>query len=328
MLVSAPLVATLCVVLLFGYFVMQTREVAFDTSSSVGALNPATAVEPFPIGVDPIAKTIVESPDAEFYLGDHRGADSLAANSFVKKMVATLINFSWYQNLASPSGRILIIQPGERKEEVARNFGKILGWSSTDRAWFISTVASSSRNIEEGTYYPATYVTKRNARPEEVAPLVTERFENEVLRRYTKDIEAQIPLKDTLTIASLLEREAAGFEDMRLISGVIWNRLFAGMKLQLDATLQYAKGSERARTFWHVPTPADKNIDSPYNTYLHEGLPPTPIASPSLAAIVAALNPKKTDCMFYFHDDRGQFHCAPTYEGHVELLKQYYGQGK
>jgi UPF0755 protein len=328
MLVGAPLFAFLLCAGLLGYLVVQTREVAFDTSGSSSSQSKPGAVTPFPVGVDPQTKTITESPNAETYLGEHSGQDSLAQRSFIGHVMASLINFSWYQNIASPSGRILIIQPGERKEEVARNFGKILGWSSSDRARFIAQVASSSPSLKEGNYYPATYVTKRNARPEDVVPLVIERFETEVLSRYTEDIDAQVPLDDALTIASLLEREAAGFEDMRLISGVIWNRLFVGMKLQLDATLQYAKGTERDRSYWMVPVPADKNITSAYNTYKKEGLPPSPIANPSLDTIVAALNPKKTDCMFYFHDDDGIFHCAPTYEGHVALLKKYYGQGK
>ncbi|MFM2374237.1 MAG: hypothetical protein RLZZ234_232 [Candidatus Parcubacteria bacterium] len=327
MLVGAPLTATLCLVFLIGYMVIQTREVAFDASQSATSER-ATTVEPFPIGVDPLRKTITELPNADSYLGDNRNAESLAERSVFSHIMASLINFSWYQNLASPSGRILIIQPGERKEEAARNFGKILGWTQSDRAQFMRIIASSTPLVHEGTYYPATYVTKRNARPEEVAPLVIERFETEVLSRYTEEVAAQVPLHDALTVASLLEREAAGFEDMRLISGVIWNRLFVGMKLQLDATLQYAKGNERERSFWTIPVPDDKNIKSPYNTYQNEGLPPSPIANPSLDAIVAALNPKKTDCMFYFHDDHGAFHCAPTYEGHVALLKQYYGQGK
>ena len=65
-----------------------------------------------------------------------------------------------------------------------------------------------------------------------------------------------------------------------------------------------------------------------YNTYQNKGLPPGPIATPSMAAVLAALNPKNTDCIFYFHDARGNFHCTENYKEHVRLLKKYYGQGK
>jgi UPF0755 protein len=100
------------------------------------------------------------------------------------------------------------------------------------------------------------------------------------------------------------------------------------MRLQIDATLQYAKGSNPQHVWWPKVTPSDKYIASAYNTYKNEGLPPAPIANPSMEAIIAALNPKKTDCMYYFHDKKAGFHCTKTYEEHVALLKEYYGKGK
>lgn len=116
---------------------------------------------------------------------------------------------------------------------------------------------------------------------------------------------------------------------MRLISGIIWNRLFINMNLQIDATLQYAKANtSAANSWWPAPLPADRFRKSPYNTYLNKGLPPAPIASPSVASVLAALNPKNTSCMFYFHDSAGRFHCSDTYDQHVALLKKYYGRGK
>ena len=116
---------------------------------------------------------------------------------------------------------------------------------------------------------------------------------------------------------------------VRAISGIIWNRLFANMNLQIDATLQYAKANSTAtKSWWPKVTPADLSRKSPYNTYVHSGLPPTPIANPSVAAVLAALNPLNTSCMFYFHDNAGRFHCSDTYTEHVTLLKKYFGQGK
>ena len=84
---------------------------------------------------------------------------------------------------------------------------------------------------------------------------------------------------------------------MRLISGIIHNRLKIGMPLQIDATLQYITG--QSNNWWPVPRSEDKEIDSPFNTYQNKGLPPLPIATPSKDAIRAALNPAKTDCLYY-----------------------------
>ena len=287
--------------------------------------------EPFPLGVDPHAESITERPEVDTYLGEHIDTRSLATRSnrgWFGRILGTLAQSAIYQNFASPTGRILVIQSGERKEEVANNFGKILKWDNDEKAAFTTSITDAEPAISEGKFVPATYITGKDASPEEVAKLVTDRFETDIRSRYTEDIEAVVPLEQTLIIASLLEREAYDFDDMRHISGVIWNRLFADMNLQLDASLQYAKGTKSTTSWWPRVVPADKYIKSPFNTYAHEGLPPAPIANPSLDAILAALNPRKTDCMYYFHDKKGGFYCSVTYEEHVAKLKQIYGRGK
>ena len=159
--------------------------------------------------------------------------------------------------------------------------------------------------------------------------MIHDKFVSDVLNRYTSEVEAQVPIVDALTIASLLEREASDFENMREVSGVIWNRLFINMPLQLDATLQYARaGKATEKNWWPTPKPADKYLDSPYNTYAYKGLPPGPISNASAAAILAALNPYPTDCLYYFHDSEGDYHCSKTYEEHVANLKIQHGRGK
>jgi UPF0755 protein len=88
-----------------------------------------------------------------------------------------------------------------------------------------------------------------------------------------------------LKVASIIQREAAGKEDMALISGVIWNRLLNDQPLEIDATIQYARGNTGSG--WWAPIKASDidNIDSPYNTYKNNGLPPTPISNPGIDAI-------------------------------------------
>ncbi len=317
-----------------GFFIVKTTNIVKNSDTKVlyeVATAPIDKTPEFPLGVDPLRKEISENPIVDSYFEEHISAkedSTKSRTSWFPKILGRLALFNWYQNLASLSSRVLVIQSGERKEQIADHFAKILGWDTAQKETFLKDIEHATPELFEGKFVPGTYTVPRGATPEEVMPLILERFNTEILSRYGKDTESVVPLMDALIIASLLEREAYDFEDMRQISGVIWNRLFIDMKLQIDATLQYAKGSKPSEPWWPKVKPSDKYIASVYNTYEHVGLPPAPIANSSLDAILAALNPKKTDCMYYFHDKQAEFHCAPTYKEHVELLKQYYGRGK
>lgn len=327
-------VAVLLLLLNIGFFSIKTNEFVFRTQSATQPEEVATKNDkpvPFPLGVNPARKEITENANVETYFNEQiasKNGGGGAHTTWLHKAVAKLALSGWYQNLASPISRMLVIQSGERKEQIAENFGKILGWDKSARTTFLELIASATPMMTEGKFFPATYVVNKGATPADVAPLILDRFNGEILSRYGSDIERVVPLEDALTIASILEREAYDFEDMRQISGVIWNRLFSDMNLQIDATLQYAKGSKTNQPWWPRVLPSDKYIDSPFNTYKNEGLPPAPIANPSLDAILAALNPTNTECLFYFHDKNAGFHCTKTYEEHVALLKEYYGRGK
>jgi cell division protein YceG involved in septum cleavage len=332
---SVTITGGLCLLLLLPFTSLAPR-LAFTTSPQSLFTNPtSSSTTPFPIGVNPKTKTVEENPLVNSYIGanvasNHTGP-SLATNWFTK-LTAALAQHDWYQNLASPISRTLVIQSGERQEEITQNFAQILKWDADEQAAFIARLATEVPVLPDGKLYPGKYTVSKDADPETVAVAVAEKFNAEVRARYTDDIEAIVPLRDTLIIASLLEREAYDFEDMRYISGVIWNRLFINMRLQIDATMQYAKSTKsknlQSNEWWPVPTPADKAINSPYNTYKHAGLPPAPIANPSIDAIIAALNPRETDCLFYFHDTDGTFYCTKTYEEHVALLKEVYSKNK
>jgi len=284
---------------------------------------------PFPVGVDPTLKLIVENIEVDTYFAIHVSARTSRPKqlSWFEQTIGKIAESAWYQQLASPIGQVLVIHPGERKEEIAEKFAALLDWNDEEREEF-SKLVDRSTYLTEGMYFPGRYLSHVEATPREVAALITTEFDAEILTRYTDEVAVQVPLEQALTIASLIEHEAYDFTDAREISGIIWNRLFIGMNLQLDATLQYAKADGSHTTWWPKPVPDDKYIDSPFNTYKHEGLPPAPIANPSLDAILAALNPIETDCLFYFHDDYSRFHCSETYEEHVGLLRQYFGRGR
>jgi UPF0755 protein len=212
---------------------------------------------------------------------------------------------------------------------VTNAFANVLGWNKKQKQEFMVAAPNSLLQLSEGSFAPGVYPVAVGTAPKEARIIVSDRFYKDVLSHYGTTTLSIVPLNQALTIASLIEREKGGNDDMRIISGIIWNRLFIGMNLQIDATLQYAKANSVAtKSWWPGVAPGDQFRKSPYNTYLHKGLPPSPIANPSVASILAALNPRETSCMFYFHDARGGFHCTDTYAEHVALLKKYYGRGK
>ncbi len=234
-----------------------------------------------------------------------------------------LTSLDFYENLANPSIKIVKIREGLRKEEIVEIMAEKLNWTEEDKNEFLNAhLALNSKNLE-GKYFPKTYFIPKDEDPIGVTSAMMKEFTKETAL-VKKPKTAQVINQDTaLKIASIIQREAGGKSDMKLISGIIWNRLFNGMKLQMDATLQYAKGSEEDG-WWQKVVPKDKNIDSFYNTYLYAGLPPSPIANPGLAAIEAAYNPQKTTCLFYLHDKKGNIHCTKTYEEHKKNIDRYY----
>ncbi len=296
----------------------------------------SNTTQQFPVTVNPKNKTIVENAEVNAYL---EGSSSPfvasvaeADNPFwdIFTSVATAIaDMPWYQNIASVSGidsRLITVNPGMRKEQVAEIFAKALSWNNQQKEQFVTPGNGSTLPLVEGSFFPGTYFVDGQMTPTTVQALVNDRFTENVLDHYGTSTAQIVPLSQALTIASIIQRETIGNADMRLVSGIIWNRIFMNMNLQIDATLQYAKASSNATAVWWPNViPKDKYIKSPYNTYINPGLPPTPIASPSVAAILAALNPIKTSCVYYFNDKKGGFHCSPTYAEHVKLLKEYYG---
>lgn len=292
--------------------------------------------EQFPVTVDPKNKMIVENAQVNAFLESANSplqATVINAGNVLKDLFAqiatSIADTPWYQSLAATNGRFVNITPGMRKEQVANAFAKTLSWNNKQKKEFLTAPPSSPLPLPEGSFSPGIYSVVSGMPPLEAQVLVNERFYENILSRYGTTTAEIVPLNQALTIASLIEREAGGVDDMRLISGIIWNRLFINMNLQIDATLQYARASNDAGAgWWPAPMPADRFRKSPYNTYLHSGLPPTPIANPSVASVLAALNPKKTSCLFYFHDSAGEFHCSDIYAEHVVLLKKYYGRGK
>ncbi len=222
----------------------------------------------------------------------------------------------------TPYLRWVTIPEGLRKEEIAKIFQEKLGWSDEETRKWISANTAERNDYFEGVYFPDTYLIPVDESPLDVAHRLQAKFE-EKFAPYAKEAVAQnIKWTTLLKIASIVQREAAGKSDMPLIAGVLWNRLLKNMKLEVDATVQYARG-DKGKGWWAPLSSSDKQIDSPYNSYKYAGLPPHPIANPGLEAMRAVLHPEMTKCLFYLHDNSKMIHCAETYEEHQKNMRTY-----
>lgn len=178
----------------------------------------------------------------------------------------------------------------------------------------------------EGFLFPDTYEFPANASARDIIETMLRNFE----RRFTLEMRQQaldrnMSIYQVVTLASIVEREAVLSEERPIIASVYFNRLQAGMYLQADPTVQYAKGFDAKTGRWWAPMLQEEanSFQSPYNTFLHPGLPPGPICSPGLAAIQAVLQPADTDYLFFFSKGDGSHAFASTYEEHLENWRKY-----
>ena len=221
------------------------------------------------------------------------------------------------------------IPPGLRKEETSNILAKNLNWTDKQKKNFLA-YTSQTYNYLEGVYYPETYLIPVNEDPKKTFERIISKF-NENFSSLQKEFAKQnFPWLKALTLASLVQREAANKDEMPLVAGILLNRIDARMHLGVDATVQYVRGDKNANiknatttAYWAPISIADKKINSKYNTYKYIGLPPHPIASPSLDAIKAVLNPASTSCLYYLHDKNGIIHCSTTYQEHLENIENY-----
>lgn len=179
----------------------------------------------------------------------------------------------------------------------------------------------------EGYLFPDTYTFELGENPKYVINKMLVNFDakmDEYMDQFSAE-GAVYSLHDIVTIASMIEKETDG-EDYRTISSVIYNRLTNPAAetvgyLQIDATLVYLNGGK-------VPTLADREIDSPYNTYKYQGLPAGPISNPGMTSLLAAMEPESTNYYFYVLNPETKRHeFTRTYAEHDALVQRYQGNG-
>lgn len=179
----------------------------------------------------------------------------------------------------------------------------------------------------EGFLFPDTYRVPLDADAAFLVDLMVRTFG----RRVTGEMRAAytangLSLREAVTLASIVERETPVPDERPLVAAVFYNRLAAGMRLQADPTVQYAVGyHDPTESWWKSPlSEADLNLDSPYNTYQVEGLPPGPIANPGLAALEAVATPAVTNALYFVADcgREGAHLFSETYEDHLRNVER------
>ena len=240
--------------------------------------------------------------DGKIQAGDFALSPSMSATQIAK-------------TLQSATNDIRITIPeGKRAEEIADILQAHV--SMYQPSWRDTLVAN------EGYLFPDTYSFTKDTDIDTIVKTMRDNFETKYAS-IPQGSRSKYSKRDLVIIASMVEREARFQEDRPLVASVIFNRLDAGMPLDLDATVQYAIGN--AADWWPTLTRAAKTVapNSPYNTYTNAGLPPGPISNPGLTVLQAVVNAPETDYLFYVSDSSGHNHYSKTLEEHIANINKY-----
>lgn len=261
-------------------------------------------------------ENLIRSSVAFFLLARFGGvADNIQAGEF--RLTRNVDMYEIADSLTHGTVDVQITIPeGWRNEEIALKLAQVLSIPENE---FL-------KESREGFMFPDTYLLPKEASAALVSKIFLDNFNKKVTEKeLTLAKQKNLTLEELINIASLVEREAKFDEDRPLIASVILNRLKIGMKLDIDASVQYALGYQSAEKNWWKKelTVEDLEIDSPYNTYKNPGLPPTPIANPGLEAILAVLTSPKTDYLYYIADKTGKSHFAVSFDEHARNIAKY-----
>ena len=232
---------------------------------------------------------------------------------------------------ATPTEAAFTILAGWRIEEIAANIATS-GLQISEQAFIDAAYNPSSYHLSflpvasvrslEGFLFPGSYIIARDAGLDMVLEMVLTAFSDNVGEEIMEGINRHgLTFIDALTLASIVEKEAIIDDEKPIIASVFYNRLANGMRLETDPTVQYGLGYDPGtQSWWKSPlSQADLSVNSPYNTYIIYGLPPTPICNPDVGSLRAVAFPAETP-YFYFRaacDDSGRHNFAITFEEHI-----------
>lgn len=267
----------------------------------------------------------IGASDAELSPGQYELSPGMAVSEIIEEITTT-----------GATGSVTVrFQEGWRTEQYAEELVESGLLETTDEfmdavvsnQWDFGFLSARPADAElEGYLFPDTYEFRGDVTADEVVETLLETFESRVpseLQERADDLGYNF--HNVITIASIIEREAVIAEERPTIASVFYNRMDETMPLQADPTVQYVVG--QPGNWWPEITQEDINRMAAHNTYQRPGIPPWPIANPSLASIEAALEPASTDHLFFVAtgDGSGAHRFAETYEEHqqnIELARQ------
>jgi len=251
----------------------------------------------------------------------------ITASSFLGKASKLKAGDYRFENPRGMLGVVRALANGEHGD-VSVRFKTLEGWTLTDIAREAAGVFNDFNEDDfmneaigfNGYLFPDTYFVLPAMDEKEIVSMMHDNFSetlNDVGSSILSDVSPE-KLREIVIMASIIEREAFGFEDAYIISGILWKRIEIGMPLQVDASFAYLFDKASSEL-----TLADLAYDSPYNTYTNRGLPPGPLGNPGKIALDAALNPAESPYLFYLHAPDGSVHYGKTHDDHVNNKNKY-----
>lgn len=186
-------------------------------------------------------------------------------------------------------------------------------FSNFDSASFLQLAKA-----KEGYLFPDTYHWLPDVEPIQVLTDMQKNFHQRIAPLAPAIYAFGKSEKEAIIMASLVEKEARQTDTRRIVAGILWKRIALGMPLQVDAVFPYIIGKNTFQL-----TTKDLQIDNPYNTYIHKGLPPGPISNPGLDSILAAITPLRSSYLFYLSDKDGNMYYARTLGEHLANKEKY-----
>ncbi|MEB8335957.1 endolytic transglycosylase MltG [Streptomyces endophyticus] len=218
----------------------------------------------------------------------------------------------------------LVIPEGYRASQVYEAVDKALavddGTTKKAAANVHFTLPSAADGNPEGYLFPATYPVDKNTTPTSLLAYMNNTANQRLKADHVTEGSDKngVSVYETVVIASIVQAEADTHEDMGKVARVIYNRLDQGMPLQMDSTINYALNRSTLDT-----SHADTRTDSPYNTYAHKGLPPTPIGNPGQDALDAAIAPPKGDWLYFVTVAPGDTRFTDSYEEQKKNVEEF-----
>ncbi|CAN5273283.1 endolytic transglycosylase MltG [soil metagenome] len=328
------IVAVLCLVVAIGiagaifYELQQFKPFSSDTKKvSFTVKKGETAYD---VGADLQTKKLIRDPRAfQLYVWKNHLASKIFAGSFTLSPCMSVQQIA-LELTTEPTSIRVTIKEGLRREEIAEFLDQQDSLTAFDKDEFLTLSKG-----KEGSLFPDTYIFSREESTQAIYNELTKTFESKVSGDMADEIaKSGHSLKDITIMASLIQREARSPQataanqdpvEMKIISGILWKRVELGIPLGVDATLQHLKGYDPPnKTWWSTSgIVALKSSSSGFNTYLHLGLPPSPISNPGLFAFQAATSPTATDYLFYLHDTNGKPHYAKTLQEHTQNVDSF-----